>query len=334
MATDPGAIGSHIVAATAASTTRAGQQARLTHFLESILGYTDPNDPIRLCFTHHGITQFGDVMALDHATIDSLNYPDPNPADPNNVQTIHLNLGTQGAIKAYIALVHDHSHRLGARIDSSTLTIHDYNNFRIGAYNPNVPIVPFVSANPTPTPASTSTTSASTLTAAEKFSRAIKKDVDHYPTLKDKKAWNTFRRAVESTAANHGTSNVLDSNYTPPNDPAGAEERALFKVQQTFMYDVLNKKLMTDIGQTHVRRYADTKDAQKVWKDTVNFYEQSIAGKIMTDDLVLAINSARIEEWTGSQNGFILWWSKQLRLLKQMTPSTTHMKPKVKMNLL
>ena len=96
MASDPGAIGNHIVATTIASTTRARQQACLIHFLETMLGYTDPNNPICLCFAHYGITQLGNVMALNHATINLLNYPDPNPADPNNVQSLPLNLGIHG----------------------------------------------------------------------------------------------------------------------------------------------------------------------------------------------------------------------------------------------
>ena len=41
----------------------------------------------------------------------------------------------------------------------------------------------------------------------------------------------------------------------------------LFGAKQVFMYSVLDKHLLTDMGKTIVRKYACTTDAQSVWKD-------------------------------------------------------------------
>ena len=44
-------------------------------------------------------------------------------------------------------------------------------------------------------------------------------------------------------------------------------EKELFDAKQVFMFSVLDKHLLTDMGKTIVRKYVHTTDAQSVWKD-------------------------------------------------------------------
>ena len=46
-----------------------------------------------------------------------------------------------------------------------------------------------------------------------------------------------------------------------------SSEKELFEAKQIFMFSVLDKHLLTDMGKTTVRKYVNTTDAQSVWKE-------------------------------------------------------------------
>ena len=60
----------------------------------------------------------------------------------------------------------------------------------------------------------------------------------------------------------HESEQVLDPDYTPTN-----AEKHLFEARQIFMFSVFDKKLLTDMGKTIVRKYVHMIDAQSVYKD-------------------------------------------------------------------
>jgi hypothetical protein len=80
-----------------------------------------------------------------------------------------------------------------------------------------------------------------TLTAQE-FRRSVKRNIAHYPDLKDDKGFRTWNRGFMSKAKMHHTHLVLDENYIPKND----EENAVFQEMQIFMYAVMEEHLKTD----------------------------------------------------------------------------------------
>ena len=53
-------------------------------------------------------------------------------------------------------------------------------------------------------------------------------------------------------------------SYTPGSE---SEEQELFEAKQTFMFNVFNANLQTDMGKTIVRRHLANTDAQSVWKE-------------------------------------------------------------------
>ena len=82
------------------------------------------------------------------------------------------------------------------------------------------------------------------------FKKGIKREITPYPSLKDERYFDGFKRSLFIVAKTHECSDVLDPNYTPGSEP---EEQDLFEAKQTFMFSVFNTNLQTDMGKTIVR---------------------------------------------------------------------------------
>ena len=80
------------------------------------------------------------------------------------------------------------------------------------------------------------------------FGKGIKREEAAYPTLKDEWYLDSFSRSLYITAKSHECEDVLDPGYTPSNS-----EKVLFEAKQVFMFSVLDKHLLTDMGKTIVR---------------------------------------------------------------------------------
>ena len=93
------------------------------------------------------------------------------------------------------------------------------------------------------------------------FKKGIKREITAYPSLKDERYFDGFKRSLFIVAKTHECSEVLDPNYTPGSEP---EEEELFEAKQTFMFSVFNTNLQTDMGKTIVRRHLASTDAQAV----------------------------------------------------------------------
>ena len=96
------------------------------------------------------------------------------------------------------------------------------------------------------------------------FKKGIKREIAAYPSLKDERYFDGFKRSLLIVAKTHESNEVLDPNYTPGSEP---EEQELFEAKQTFMFSVFNANLQTDMGKTIVRRHLSKTNAQSVWKE-------------------------------------------------------------------
>ena len=99
------------------------------------------------------------------------------------------------------------------------------------------------------------------------FKKGIKREISAYPSIKDERYFDGFKRSFYKIAKTHECSEVLDPNYTPGSEP---EEQELFDAKQTFMFSVFNTNLQTDMGKTIVRNHLTNTDAQAVWKCSVS----------------------------------------------------------------
>ena len=115
-----------------------------------------------------------------------------------------------------------------------------------------------------PIPSSTPTAYSPAALELMSFKKGIKREITAYPSLKDERYFDGFKRSLFIVAKTHECSDVLDPNYTPGSEP---EEQELFEAKQTFMFSVFNTNLQTDMGKTIVRRHLASTDAQAVWKE-------------------------------------------------------------------
>ena len=96
------------------------------------------------------------------------------------------------------------------------------------------------------------------------FKKGIKREIAAYPSLKDERYFDGFKRSLFIVVKTHECNEVLDSTYTLGSEP---ELQELFEAKQTFMVCVFNANLQTDMGKTIVRRHLANTDAQSVWKE-------------------------------------------------------------------
>ena len=84
------------------------------------------------------------------------------------------------------------------------------------------------------------------------FKKGDKREITAYPSLKDERYFDGFKRSLFIVANTHECSEVLDPTYTPGSEP---EEKELLEAKQTFMFSAFNANLQTDMGKTILRRH-------------------------------------------------------------------------------
>ena len=107
------------------------------------------------------------------------------------------------------------------------------------------------------------------------FKKGIKREISAYPSLKNERYFDGFKRSLHIVAKTHECSEVLDPNYTPGSEP---EEKVLLETNQTFMFSVFNANLQTVMGKIIVRRHLAYTDAQVVWKELSEYMRISSKG--------------------------------------------------------
>ena len=195
--------------------TRNKNEAIFNHVLTLMQCDANTNS-LKISLQASNFNSWSDLCDLTNAEIDAFKWTDAT--DNNRVKEVHL--AYRGRLKAMISLYHDYSTIRNAHIDLETVTEELYNLYRVSTYDPHATRTPFHPTGQANPPAGGNTgggtaTGGGGLTEAEKFSRGVKKDIDHYREIRDEKQWDVFKRDTVATAKTHGTSNVLDPTYVP-----------------------------------------------------------------------------------------------------------------------
>ena len=162
------------------------------------------------------------------------------------------------------------------------------------------------------------------------FRKGIKREETAYPTLKDGRYFDSFSRSLYITAKSHECEDVLDPEYTPSNS-----EKELFEAKQVFMFSVLDKHLLTDMGKTIVRKYVHTMDAQFVWKDFQGHMKHSSKGASEKRRLTQYVtNKVSDDNYKGTTEQFVLHFNEQFRQLEEISEQSEHFPPQIKLQLL
>ena len=118
------------------------------------------------------------------------------------------------------------------------------------------------------------------------FKKGTKREIAAYPSLKDERYFDGFKRSLLIVAKSHECNEVLDPTYTPGNEP---EQQELFEAKQTFMFSVFNANLQTDMRKTIVRRHMTNKDAQPVWRELSEHMRTSSNGASDSPNMSLTL---------------------------------------------
>ena len=67
------------------------------------------------------------------------------------------------------------------------------------------------------------------------FKKGIKREIAAYPSLKDERYFDGFKRSLLIVAKTHECNDILDPTYNPVSEP---EAQELFETKQTFRFSV------------------------------------------------------------------------------------------------
>ena len=150
------------------------------------------------------------------------------------------------------------------------------------------------------------------------FKRGINRDISAYPTLKDEKYYESFKRSVLVTARAHDCEEILQPTFRPRGD---ADSLVLFRLKNDFMYSVFNKCLLSDMGKTIVRKHLDNMNAQRVWEEFATHMTTSSKGKAEKHRLHTYVTTTVMDKsWKGTTEQFILHFNEQFRQLDEVSP--------------
>ena len=69
------------------------------------------------------------------------------------------------------------------------------------------------------------------------FKKGIKREIAAYPSLKDERYFDGFKRSFFIVTKSYACNEVLDPTYNPGSEP---EQQELFEAKQTFMFSIFN----------------------------------------------------------------------------------------------
>jgi hypothetical protein len=163
------------------------------------------------------------------------------------------------------------------------------------------------------------------------WSKSIKRDTNAYTICKEDHQWENWHREFTVTARSQQMDNILDDGYKPA---VKSLDEAKFKQQQIYMYNVLNKTVKTNYGKEILRRHHNELNAQCVLTELRAHYKGSQAAVNETQQLFKYIITAKITNFSGSTQKFILHWFEQIRLYKTLTEEKKHLQPEQKLAML
>ena len=149
------------------------------------------------------------------------------------------------------------------------------------------------------------------------FKRGIKRDISAYPTLKDEKYYESFKRSVLVTARAHDCEEILQPTFRPRGD---ADSLELFRLKNDFMYSVFNKCLLSDMGKTIVRKHLDNMNAQRVWEEFATHMTTSSKGKPEKCQLHTYVTTTVLDKSWKALLSSILHFNGQFRQLDEVSP--------------
>ena len=164
------------------------------------------------------------------------------------------------------------------------------------------------------------------------FKKGIKREIAAYPSVKDERYFDGFKRSLFIVAKTHECNEVLDPTYNPGSEP---EEQELFEAKQTFTFSVSNANLQNYMGKTIVRRHLAITDAQSVWKELSEHMRTSSKGAWEKRRLTQYVTNTVLDDnFKVTTEQFVLHFNEQFRQLDEISEDSEKLPPTVKLTLL
>ena len=278
---------------------------------------------------YHSLTSLEDFLMweLDTLQYDTITvcFPSRNPNQPDSLVSLKPNpIRHLIMLRKYIHHLVQDSH-LSVASDASDhvlepvnflhTTFHQFMSWKLNEITTSSPSPsPSVTASD-PRAASPPPSCSSQLL---NFKRGIKRDISAYPTLKDEKYYESFKRSVFVTARAHDCEEILQLTFRPRSD---ADSPELFRLKNDFIYSDFNKCLLRDMGKTIVRKHLDNMNAQRVWEEFTTHMTTSSKGKAEKCRLHTYVTKTVLDKsWKGTTELFILHFNEQFRQLDEVSP--------------
>ena len=230
---------------------------------------------LRSWVTYHSLTSLEDFLMweLDTLQYDAITvcFPSRDTTQPNSLVSLKPNsIRYLIMLRKYIHHLVQDSH-LSVSSDATDHAL-EPDNFLHTTFHQFMPwkLNEITTSSPSPPPSVTASdpraapSTPSCSTQLLNFKRGIKRDISAYPTLKDEKYYESFKRSVLVSARAHDCEEILQPTFRPRGD---ADSLELFRLKNDFMYCVFNKCLLSDMGKTIVRKHLDNMNAQQVWEE-------------------------------------------------------------------
>ena len=275
---------------------------------------------MRSWVTYHSLTSLEDFLMweLDTLQYDAITvcFPSRDTTPPNSLVSLNPNcIRRLIMLRKYIHHLVQDSH-LSVSSDATDhalepdnflhTTFHQFMSWKLNEITTSSPSPPpsVTASDPRAAP---STPSCSTQLL--NFKRGIKRDISVYPTLKDEKYYDSFKRSVLVTTSAHDCEEILQPTFRPRGD---ADSLELFRLKNDFMYSAFNKCFLSDMGKTIVRNHLDNMNAQWVWEEFATQRTTSYKGKAEKRRLHTYVTTTLLDKsWKGSTEQFILHFTEQ-----------------------
>ena len=279
----------------------------LEHLVYNVLCVeeNDPMDKMLKCKTCT-IRKPYDLLYMADEEIKALTYPDGE----DKKELILINIDECVKIRQLQKHINYlKQNKTTNRVDYLSITEEDYDEF--GNSNQGETLLPpTTSSTGTAKVAPTPTAPKYKYTPAENWERGIKRDPNLFPTIKRDADWKDFSDKMLLEAKAQLVDDILDSTYKP----GTKDEKDLFILKKNYMMSVFKNHILTDKGKSIIAMHTAAGEAQKVWKELVEYHKESTQADNVCEMLLNYIVTSRIDDgtWTGGAHAYLLHWNKQV----------------------
>ena len=284
---------------------------------------------MRAWVLYHSLTSLEDFLMweLDTLQYDAITvcFSSRDPSQPNSLVSLKPNSIRHFIMlrkyiyhlvqDSHLSVASDASHHVLEPANFLHTTFHQFMSWQLNEITTSSPSPP---PSVTPSDPRVAPSSPSCSSQLLNFKRGIKRDISAYPTLKDEKYYESFKRSVLVTARAHDCEEILQPTFRPRSD---ADSLELFRIKNDFMYTVFNKCLLSYMGKTIVRKPLDNMNAQRVWEEFASHITTSSKGKAEKCRLHAYVTTTVLDKsLKGTTEQYVLHFNEQFRQLDDVFP--------------